>query len=59
MADAIHVAHLGVDAARTVLPTQFNWWMFVVALMLMSAPVAQMTRRVRRVATVDRIGALR
>jgi hypothetical protein len=41
------------------LPTQFNWWMFVVALMLMSAPVAQMTRRVRRVATVDRIGALR
>jgi len=59
MADAIHVAHLGVDAARTVLPTQFNWWMFVVALMLMSAPVAQMTRRVRRVATVDGIGALR
>ena len=59
MADAIHVAHLGVDAARTVLPTQFNWGVFVAALMLMSAPIAQMTWRVRRVPSVDRIGALR
>ena len=59
MADAIHVAHLGVDAARTVLPTQFNWWVFVAALMLMSVPIARMTWRVRRVPSVDRIGGLR
>ena len=41
MADALHVAHQGVDAARTVLPTTFNWWVFVAALTLMAAPVAQ------------------
>ena len=44
MADAIHVAHLGVDATRMVLPTTFKWSVFVVALALMAAPVAHMTR---------------
>jgi hypothetical protein len=47
MADALHVAHLGADATRTMLPNAFNWSVFVVALMLMAAPVAHMTWRMR------------
>jgi hypothetical protein len=43
MADALHVMHQGVDATRAVLPTSFNWLMFVIALMLMSAPVAHLS----------------
>lgn len=41
MADALHVVHKGIDATRTVLPTTFNWPVFVVALTLMAAPVAK------------------
>ena len=44
MADALHVAHQGVDATRIVLPKTFKWSVFVVALALMAAPVARMTR---------------
>ena len=44
MADAIHVVHQGVDATRMVLPTTFKWSVFGVALALMAAPVAHMTR---------------
>ena len=44
MADALRVVHQGVDATRTVLPTAFNWSVFVVALALMAAPVAHLTR---------------
>jgi hypothetical protein len=29
-----------MDATKTVLPTAFNWSVFVVALALMAAPVA-------------------
>jgi hypothetical protein len=47
MADALHVLHQGVDATRTVLPTTFNWAVFVVALTLMAAPVAQAAWRMR------------
>jgi hypothetical protein len=42
MADALRVAPHGLEAVRTVLPTTFNWWMFLVALALMAAPVAPM-----------------
>ena len=42
MADAIHVMHLGEEAIRTVLPTTFNWSVFVVALALMAAPIAHL-----------------
>lgn len=59
MADALSVAHQGTDAVRTVLPTTFNWAVFLVALALMAAPVAHMTWAARRVPAVDRIGALR
>jgi hypothetical protein len=43
MADALHVMHEGVDAVLAVLPTTFNWPVFAVALVLMAAPVAQVT----------------
>ena len=42
MADAIHIAHQGVDATRVMLPAAFNWPVFVLALLLMATPVAQL-----------------
>ena len=47
MADALHAMHLGADATRTMLPAAFNWSVFIFALMLMAAPVAHMTWRMR------------
>jgi hypothetical protein len=47
MADSLHVVHQGLDATRAVLPQAFNWPMFVVAFMLMAAPVAHMAWRMR------------
>jgi hypothetical protein len=44
MADAIRVSNGGVAALRTLLPTQFNWPLFCVALVLMSAPMIQLCR---------------
>jgi hypothetical protein len=41
MADSLRAAPHGADVMRSVLPTTFNWSMFVVAFSLMSAPVAQ------------------
>ena len=41
MADALRVARQGVSAIHEVLPAEFNWWMFLLALALMSAPLAQ------------------
>ena len=46
MADTIAAAHRGLDAIRTVLPEKFNWPVFGVALVLMSAPVMQIIRQV-------------
>jgi len=43
MADALGVAQQGADAVRNVLPTWFNWPLFVVALILMGVPIAQIT----------------
>jgi len=42
MADAIRVLPHGADAVRAVLPDDFNWPLFIVALALMAAPVAHM-----------------
>jgi hypothetical protein len=39
MADSIHLEHRGVESLRRLLPTQFNWWLFIPALMLMAAPL--------------------
>jgi len=51
MADSLRAAPHGLEAVRAVLPTAFNWPMFLVALALMAAPVAPLLgmagRRVR------------
>jgi hypothetical protein len=39
MADAIHVAGQGVDVIRNMLPADFNWPLFGLALAFMSSPV--------------------
>src|ERR1017187_8385227 len=41
MADTIRVASQGVEALRNVIPAQFNWPLFGIALLLMAAPVFQ------------------
>ena len=46
MADAIRVANQGVEALRKVLPAQFNWPVFIIALLLMAAPVFQAYKRI-------------
>ena len=38
MADAIRVSSQGAQAIRNVLPTTFNWVLFLIALALMAAP---------------------
>jgi hypothetical protein len=47
MADSFRTVHQGMDATRTVLPTIFNWPLFVVALALMAAPVLHIGWRMR------------
>ncbi|HEV2691439.1 MAG TPA: hypothetical protein VG347_00935 [Verrucomicrobiae bacterium] len=44
MADTLAASHHGFDAIRMVLPHTFNWPLFAVALLLMSAPVIQAGR---------------
>jgi len=39
MTDTLRVAHLGVPVVRQVLPAEFNWPLFLVALALMAAPI--------------------
>jgi hypothetical protein len=41
MADSLHVAAQGAEVLRNVLPGPFNWSAFLVALILMAAPVAE------------------
>lgn len=45
MTDALRVAHQGADAVGAVLPTAFNWPVFLVALTLMAVFVAQIGLR--------------
>jgi len=45
MADTIAAAQRGLDAIRMVLPEKFNWSLFGIALLLMSAPVLQTGRK--------------
>jgi hypothetical protein len=42
MADALHAADWSEETLRNLLPTQFNWPLFLVALALMAAPVLDM-----------------
>lgn len=46
MADAIGALDGGVEAVRAVLPVWFNWPLFLVALVLMAAPIVDMSRQV-------------
>jgi hypothetical protein len=48
MTDTMRAADGGVDAIRNVLPNQFNWPLFLVALALMTAPVVELCRRIIR-----------
>ncbi|HYG36125.1 MAG TPA: hypothetical protein VEC99_15145 [Clostridia bacterium] len=47
MADSIRVAAQGADALRNVLPTEFNWPLFLVALVLMAMPIVPLCRWTR------------
>src|SRR5580765_4235958 len=53
MADSLRTVHQGLAATRTVLPTTFNWSVFVVALVLMAAPVAHAAWRTRPLTLQD------
>lgn len=48
MTDAIGALSGGAEALRSTLPTQFNWLLFGMALVLMVAPVVDVSRQVRR-----------
>ena len=48
MADSLAASPHGLDAIRTVLPGQFNWPLFCVALALMAAPVVQLSRQMQQ-----------
>lgn len=41
MADAVRVAGTGSDALRHLLPTAFNWPLFLIAFLFMASPVLQ------------------
>jgi hypothetical protein len=45
MADTIAATARGIDAVRLTLPHRFNWPLFLVALALMAAPVAELARQ--------------
>jgi hypothetical protein len=47
MADSLRVAGQGAEALRNMLPEQFNWPWFCLALLLMSAPPLLALRRLR------------
>lgn len=48
MEDALRVLPLGEDAIRTILPSSFNWTLFVIALSLMAVPIVDICLQIRR-----------
>ena len=48
MADAIRVADRGTEALRTLLPVEFNSWLFCAALILMAMPSLETGWRIWR-----------
>jgi hypothetical protein len=46
MADAIRIAGQGETALREMLPTRFNWPLYVVALVLIASPVIDVARQI-------------
>lgn len=49
MADALRLAPHGANAVRQTLPTAFNWTLFVLALLLMAAPIFEVSQRIWKV----------
>jgi hypothetical protein len=47
MADSLRVMNQGIDLTRSVLPTAFNWPLFLAAFALMAAPLVQVAWRMR------------
>lgn len=47
MTDTLRVADQGTMVVRKVLPTEFNWPLFLVALALLAAPVVRLAVRLR------------
>lgn len=47
MADSLRVMNQGLDVTRSVLPTAFNWPVFVAAFALMAAPLVHVAWRMR------------
>jgi hypothetical protein len=47
MADALRVVHQGEQALRDLLPTEFNWPLFLLALPMMAAPLWALCQRLR------------
>ena len=45
MQDALRAAGADTNALRRLLPTQFNWPVFLVSLLLMSLPIIEMLRK--------------
>ena len=48
MEDALRVANRGEGALRKMLPSQFDWFLFAIALLLMTAPILHCGRRIRQ-----------
>ena len=48
MADTLRVAGQSIEVLRNVLPPSFNWPLFCLALLLMTAPIAQLILRLRQ-----------
>lgn len=48
MEDAIRVASKGEGALRAMLPTRFDWPLFVLALVFMASPILYFTRKICR-----------
>ncbi|HLF27577.1 MAG TPA: hypothetical protein VJG32_14680 [Anaerolineae bacterium] len=46
MADALQVMGGGAEAVRAILPAQFNWPLFISALVLMAAPIVDVSRQI-------------
>jgi len=58
MADTLRVADQGVPVVRKVLPSEFNWPLFFVALVLMAAPVVAPLLNLRRARATATSGAV-
>jgi hypothetical protein len=48
MTDALHAAPQGADAVRTTLPVHFNWLLFGAALVLLAAPILEVSGKIHR-----------